>query len=203
LPSPTIDNFSSADSFEAERLSLSRRVHETLAQDLAAIGYRLDAVIAEPLNIELRAEIREIRMEVMRVAQGFRDEIYQTRLHTRHDVAAFIAQNLPKLRFSGDLIYPTLQREIEAKLNEVLIEIARNTLKHSKARVFYLSYELTEHSLVLEVGDDGIGMVKLLGNGFGLIGIDELLKQFTDEYICTSNETGTHFRIIIDRKHLE
>jgi signal transduction histidine kinase len=203
LPSPTVDNFSSADSFEAERLGLARRLHETLAQDLAAIGYRLDAVIAEPLNIELRAEIREIRMEVMRVAQGFRDEIYQTRLHTRNEVAAFIAQNLHELRFSGDLNYPMLQRDIEAKLNEVLIEIARNTLKHSKARVFYLRYELTDHSLLLEVGDDGIGMVKLHGNGFGLIGIDELLKQFTDEYLCTSNESGTHFRIIIDRKHLE
>jgi signal transduction histidine kinase len=203
LPSPTIDNFSSADSFEAERLGLARRLHETLAQDLAAIGYRLDAVIAEPLNIELRAEIREIRMEVMRVTQGFRDEIYQTRLHTRHDVAAFIAQNLRELSFSGDLNYPTLQRDIEAKLNEVLIEIARNTLKHSRARVFYLRYELTDHSLVLEVGDDGIGMVNLHGNGFGLVGIDEVLKLFTDEYLCTSDDKGTNFRIIIDRKHLE
>ncbi|MEY5018743.1 MAG: hypothetical protein RJB54_661, partial [Actinomycetota bacterium] len=201
--SPTIDNFSSADSFEAERLGLARRLHETLAQDLAAIGYRLDAVIAEPLNIELRAEIREIRMEVMRVTQGFRDEIYQTRLHTRHDVAAFIAQNLRELSFSGDLNYPTLQRDIEAKLNEVLIEIARNTLKHSRARVFYLRYELTDHSLVLEVGDDGIGMVNLHGNGFGLVGIDEVLKLFTDEYLCTSDDKGTNFRIIIDRKHLE
>ncbi|MFM1967617.1 MAG: hypothetical protein RL590_474, partial [Actinomycetota bacterium] len=164
---------------------------------------RLDAVIAEPLNIELRAEIREIRMEVMRVAQGFRDEIYQTRLHTRHDVAAFIAQNLRELSFSGDLNYPTPQRDIEAKLNEVLIEIARNTLKHSRARVFYLRYELTDHSLVLEVGDDGIGMVNLHGNGFGLVGIDELLKQFTNDYLCTSDDKGTNFRIIIDRKHLE
>jgi signal transduction histidine kinase len=203
LPSPTVDNFSSADSFEAERLGLARRLHETLAQDLAAIGYRLDAVIAEPLNIELRAEIREIRMEVMRVAQGFRDEIYQTRLHTRNEVAAFIAQNLHKLRFSGDLNYPTLQRDVEAKLNEVLIEIARNTLKHSRATHFYLRYQVTDRSLILEVGDDGIGMLKLQGKGFGLIGVDELLKQFTDEYLCTSNETGTHFRITIDRKHLE
>jgi signal transduction histidine kinase len=203
LPSPTVDNFSSADSFEAERLGLARRLHETLAQDLAAIGYRLDAVIAEPLNTELRAEIREIRMEVMRVAQGFRDEIYQTRLHTRNEVAAFIAQNLHELRFSGDLNYPTLQRDVEAKLNEVLIEIARNTLKHSRATHFYLRYQVTDQSLILEVGDDGIGMLKLQGKGFGLIGIDELLKQFTDEYLCTSNETGTHFRITIDRKHLE
>jgi signal transduction histidine kinase len=203
LPSPTVDNFSSADSFEAERLGLARRLHETLAQDLAAIGYRLDAVIAEPLNTELRAEIREIRMEVMRVAQGFRDEIYQTRLHTRNEVAAFIAQNLHELRFSGDLNYPTLQRDVEAKLNEVLIEIARNTLKHSRATHFYLRYQVTDQSLILEVGDDGIGMLKLQGKGFGLIGIDELLKQFTDEYLCTANETGTHFRIIIDRKHLE
>jgi signal transduction histidine kinase len=203
LPSPTVDNFSSADSFEAERLGLARRLHETLAQDLAAIGYRLDAVIAEPINIELRAEIREIRMEVMRVAQGFRDEIYQTRLHTRNDVAAFIAQNLHELRFTGDFNYPVLHKNVEAKLNEVLIEIARNTLKHSRATRFYLRHEITDRFLILEVGDDGIGMVKLQSNGFGLIGIDELLKQFTAEYLCTANETGTHFRIIIDRKHLE
>lgn len=196
-------NFGSANSFEAERLGLARRLHETLAQDLAAIGYRLDALIAEPLNIELRTEIREIRMEVMRVAQGFRDEIYQTRLHSRKDVSEFIAQNLHELSFSGDFNYPALNRDVDSKLNEVLIEIARNTSKHATARNFYLRYELTEDSLFLTVGDDGIGMMPLHRNGFGLIAIDELLKQITTAYSCSSDEKGVYFQIIIDRKHLE
>ena len=202
MHSPT-NNFSSADSFEAERLGLARRLHETLAQDLAVIGYRLDAVIAEPLRDDLRSEIREIRMDLMRVAQGFRDEIYQARLHTRKHVAEFIAQNLHQLKFSGDFNYPALHRDIDLKLNEVLIEIARNTSKHAKARNFYLRYELTENSLILEIGDDGIGMMQVHGNGFGFIGIDELLKQITSEYFCKSDEKGVHFQIIIDRKHLE
>ena len=196
-------NLSSADSYEAERLGLARRLHETLAQDLAAIGYRLDAVITEPLSDELRAEIREIRMDLTRVAQGFRDEIYQVRVHTREHVAEFIAKNLHQLNFSGDFSYPALHRDIDSKLNEVLIEIARNTSKHAKARNFYLRYELTENSLILEIGDDGIGIMQVRSNGFGLIGIDELLKQITDDYLCTSDEKGVHFKINIDRKHLE
>ena len=120
MHSPT-SNFSSADSFEAERLALARRLHETLAQDLAAIGYQLDALIARPLDDELRCEIREIRMEVMRVAQGFRDEIYQARLHTRKHLAEFFAQNLHQLSFIGDFNYPARHNETESKLNEVLI----------------------------------------------------------------------------------
>ncbi|MBU3692391.1 MAG: hypothetical protein FGM47_02590 [Candidatus Nanopelagicaceae bacterium] len=198
-----ISNFSSADSFEAERLGLARRLHETLAQDLAAIGYRLDAVIAEPLTPALRAEIREIRMDLMRVAQGFRDEIYQARLHTRQQVAEFIGQNLQHLNFSGDFNYPALHRDIDSKLNEVLIEIVRNTSKHAKASTFYLRYELTKDSLILEIGDDGIGMMQVQSKSFGLIAIDELLKQITTEYSCNSGNNGVHFRIVIDRKHLE
>mgnify|MGYP000623817497 CR=1 FL=1 len=203
LPSPTTENFSSAEPFEAERICLARRLHETLAQDLAAIGYRLDAVISEPVNDELRAELREIRLFVMQVAQNFRDEIYQARLHTRKHLAEFFAQNLHQLSFIGDFNYPALHNETESKLNEVLIEIARNTIKHSKATQLYLRYELTERALIFEVGDNGIGILNLRSNGFGLLAIDELLKQIADDYLCTSDENGTHFRITIDRKHLE
>ncbi len=203
MPSPTTENFSSAEPFEAERIGLARRLHETLAQDLAAIGYRLDAVISEPVNDELRAELREIRLFVMQVAQNFRDEIYQVRLHRRDELVGLVSQHLKDLSFSGDFNYPRLQRDIEAKLTEALIEIVRNTIKHSKATQIYLRYQLSEQSLILEIGDDGVGSLKVRRDGFGLLAIDELLRQITNDYHCASDEKGTHFRITIDRKYLE
>lgn len=203
MHSPAKDNFSSASSFEAERLGLARRLHETLAQDLASIGYRLDAVIADTISAELRAEIREIRLSVMQVAQSFRDEIYQTRMHTRSELIAFISQHLEDAKFAGDFEYPNLRRDVESRLNEALMEIVRNSIKHAKATRVYLRHQLNEQALIIEIGDDGIGNVAIRKDGFGLFSIDELLKQITSEYHCTSDEKGTHFQISIDRKYLE
>jgi signal transduction histidine kinase len=116
---------------------------------------------------------------------------------------SLVSQHLKDLSFSGDFNYPRLQRDIEAKLTEALIEIVRNTIKHSKATQIYLRYQLSEQSLILEIGDDGVGSLKVRRDGFGLLAIDELLRQITNDYHCASDEKGTHFRITIDRKYLE
>jgi len=74
-----------------DRLSLARRLHETLAQNLAVIGYDLDALIGdETLNPSQRADLRSIRLQVMEVTKSFRDEIYRARTLTRSDVASEI-----------------------------------------------------------------------------------------------------------------
>ena len=96
--------------------------------------------------------------------------------------------------------YPELSEESESLLNEVLLEIARNTMKHSSATAFYLKYELTTSGFILLIGDDGVGDVNLKNKAntkenFGLRGIDELLKIIADEYVCSSDRTGTQFQI--------
>jgi signal transduction histidine kinase len=179
-----------------DRLGLARRLHETLAQSLAIIGYDLDALIGdEELSPSHRAELRSIRMKVMSATKSFRDEIYRTRRFTREDLKSEIRALLSNIDTDINLAYPHLTEERENLLNQVLLEIARNTDKHSSARSFYVKYQLTPSGFILFVGDDGNGEVQLKERSFGLRGIDEVLKVISQDYQCKADETGTHFRI--------
>jgi len=66
------------------RLDLARRLHETLAQDLAVIGYKLDEIIGEAdLDKNHRLALRKIRFALSETTKSFRDQIYQLRLTSR------------------------------------------------------------------------------------------------------------------------
>ncbi len=179
-----------------DRLSLARRLHETLAQSLAVIGYDLDALIGDDeLKPSQRAELRSIRLQVMSVTKSFRDEIYRARRLSRSELSGEIRSILEPINSTIDLTYPRLSDEHENLLNEVIIEIARNTRKHSSASSFYLNYEFTDSGFLLFIGDDGLGSIALKRDSFGLLGMNEVLKVISRDYQCRSDETGTHFRI--------
>jgi signal transduction histidine kinase len=179
-----------------DRLGLARRLHETLAQNLAIIGYDLDALIGdEELSPSHRAELRSIRMKVMSATKSFRDEIYRTRRITREDIKSEIRALLSNIDTDVSLTYPQLTEERENLLNQALIEITRNTHKHSSARLFYVKYQIIPSGFLLFVGDDGNGEVQLKERSFGFRGIDEVLKVISQDYQCKADETGTHFRI--------
>lgn len=188
--------------FQAARLGLARRLHETLAQDLAAIGYQLDAVIAEDsLSDEVRADLRNIRIKVMESAQNFRTEIYKLRKTDRLALHSNLIELLDGISLSVDLSFPLLDDQAEELLIEAVMEIAQNTYKHSGAKNFYLNYQSTENGVNVFVGDNGLGNLKIKAGSFGLLGIDEVLRQITEDYSCSSDEKGTHYRIFIDRKY--
>jgi signal transduction histidine kinase len=193
-----------SEQYKLERLGLAQRLHDTLAQDLAVIGYQLDGLLTqENLSPSLRDEIRDIRIKLIAIARGFRQEIYQLRSTDRLALQSQLQETLAFLDTKLDFSYPLFTRHIEDKLNSVLMEIARNTVKHAKARSFYLTYQSTPESIEILIGDDGIGHNSIKTHGFGLLAIDEILKEISDGYLCSSNSSGTHFQIRVNRKHLE
>lgn len=186
------------------RLGLARRLHETLAQDLVAIGYQLDGVIGdEKLNAENRYELRQIRLQVMRLAQNFREEIYLLRQSNRADLSAELRQILSAFNNTIDLNYPELLEPGEDLLLEAIREIARNAAKHSKGNHFFIRYEISESGINFLIGDNGTGGISLKSGSFGLLAIDEILRQISSQFECTSDKDGTRFTIFIDRKHLK
>ena len=70
-----------------DRLEIARRLHDCLAQDLAALGYNLDAVIADTeLSRSHRLELRRLRFEISRIIDEFRDEIFILRISSRSEL---------------------------------------------------------------------------------------------------------------------
>ena len=193
------DNFEESRIRQTEpfdRLGLARRLHETLAQSLAVIGYDLDALIGDSdLSASHRSALRLIRLQVMNMTRSFRDEIYRTRRFSREELETEIRAILGSIHADLSLTYPRLTEERENLLNEALIEIARNARKHSSAQSFYVKYELTESGFLILVGDDGVGELSFKSGNFGLRTIDEVLKIISRDYHCKSDKEGTHFRI--------
>jgi len=180
------------------RLDLARRLHETLAQDLAVIGYKLDEIIGEAdLDKNHRLALRKIRFALSETTKSFRDQIYQLRLTSREQLMRQVVEILGEIELEADFTYPEFNQVVEEGLSQVILEIARNTARHSKATHFYLSFRQMEESIEFDIGDNGIGGVKPKDFRFGLASIDELLTQISTSYSSSSTSDGSSFKFQI------
>jgi signal transduction histidine kinase len=187
-----------------DRLALLGRLHETLAQDLACLGYDMDALIGESeLDSTLRGQLRAIRLSLQEITQQFRDDIYLTNQRSRQWLHNALKEALHGFNLSIDLSYPTLIGRYEHLLNEAIFEIARNSLRHSSARKFEIAYCLDQNHLQLKVSDDGTGFSDASTPNLGLQLIDQTLTLVAVAYTCESNSHGTTYTITIDRRLLE
>ena len=182
------------------RLDLARRLHETLAQDLAVIGYKLDEIIGESdLDKDHRLALRRIRFALIETTKSFRDQIYRLRLTSREQLVKQVLEILGEIELKADFTYPEFDQLVEEGLSQVILEIARNTARHSKATYFYLSFKQIEESIEFDIGDNGIGGVKPKDFRFGLASIDELLTQISTSYSSSSTRDGSSFKFQIGK----
>ena len=180
------------------RLDLARRLHETLAQDLAVIGYQLDEIIGDAnLDKKHRIALRKIRFSISQITKSFRDQIYQLKLTSREQLSKQVVEILGEIKLAADFTYPEFDPKVEEALSQIILELARNTSRHSKATRFYLNFKENEESIEFEIGDDGIGGVKPKDFRFGLASIDELLIQISSSYSSSSKSDGSGFKFQI------
>ena len=182
------------------RLDLARRLHETLAQDLAVIGYKLDEIISEEdLEKNHRLKLRQIRLALSETTNSFRDEIYGLRLTSRQELIRQVVEILGEIELQADFSYPEFDQNVAEGLSQVILELARNSARHSKATHFYLSYRESEESIDFEIGDNGIGGVKPKDFRFGLASINELLIRISTSYSSSSTSEGSCFKFQISK----
>ena len=182
------------------RLDLARRLHETLAQDLAVIGYQLDEIIGDAnLGKKHRIALRKIRFSISQTTKSFRDQIYQLKLTSREQLSKQVVEILGEIKLVADFTYPEFDPKVEEALSQIILELARNTSRHSQATCFYLNFKENEESIEFEIGDDGIGGVKPKDFRFGLASIDELLIQISSSYSSCSTRDGSSFKFQISK----
>ena len=157
------------------RVLLARDLHDSLAQDLVAIGFKLDLLLAK-LPFKYRASVREIRFLVSESAQKVRRELFNLRdhevdFHLRLESAA---APLP-IKVSGNL------QLLEETGQRIVQELVRNAALHSKGR--QITVEVTEH--LIKVSDDGQG----------LFGISELVAAAGGAMQISCDRFGTSVEI--------
>lgn len=187
-----------------DRLALATRLHETLAQDLALLGYRVDELIADTsLSRHQRSALREIRISIIEVNERFRDAIYLSKPSNRAVLEEKIGEILEGRFLDIDLSFPLLKDREEVLLGEALMEMARNTARHANAKTFHISFEISETELTIFVRDDGAGISPISKPNLGIRIIDNNLKELCTSYTCESDSSGTRYSLHITTGHVE
>ncbi len=157
------------------RINLARDLHDSLAQDLVAIGYKLDLLIAD-LPFNYRANVKEIRDLVTTATSQVRKELFALRATAEDPLDQINSSAIPlALDIQGDL------STLDSRRLRIVNELVRNAASHSKGRNIRL--EITEDYLI--VSDDGVG----------LFGVSELADQLGARLEISSSKEGTKVEI--------
>ena len=177
----------------SERTRLARELHDGLAQELAAFGYRLDQVIGdENLGNSNRTTLRELRLSLSSVINQVRDEIYELRSNKSKEfnqqlteqVEALLASSEISVEIDGQI---SIKPEHKFELLRAIKELVLNAKRHSNCKTIKISLLPSE----ITVGDDGVGGVLDKENSFGLTGVSERLLLIGAKMKITSSSAGT------------
>lgn len=150
-----------------ERVTLAQELHDGIAQELVALGFSIDALIADEISADTKSSLRQLRFTITELIEKVRQEIHA-------------------LRSDEPMVDASSDTNVTYELQRIFLEILRNTQEHSQAS-----------SLTLEVSDNGIGGAQKKIGSFGLTGIQERTAKLNGEIHIDSYEEGTKIRIQI------
>lgn len=173
---------------------IARQIHDGIAQDLVALGYRLDLSLGAPeLPTSTRVELRTLRFEVTTLIEKVRREI----LNLRTAAPELTEQAVV---ICGDRLGQVdLAISLDLALSPIAIELLRNAAEHSGASVINLHTYSDKALTVIEVSDNGIGGVEMKADRFGLVGISEAVAELSGKIEFINLTPGLLIRVSIPR----
>lgn len=186
----------------AARLDLARELHDGIAQDLIALGYEIDLLLAhsDPSN-QSRKEIRGLRFRVDEMISKVRREMYELRDLKMESVQDYLSKNSQQLcgsvltKFYIEDFF--INEVIGDNIKVIATELLRNSVSHARASEIELHLSQIENHIYLEVRDNGIGGVTMESSRLGLIGIQERVESFGGTFFYQSTELGTRISITL------
>ncbi len=178
------------NSRSAERLRISRDIHDALGHHLVALSIQLDVASRRPPELA-GPDIREAHAITRLMLSDVRDVVGTLRREASTDAAALIR---PLCRNIGDLSVhlevPEGALPVDAIRAEALVrcvqEVITNTLKHATARNLWITLAPVAGGMTVRTSDDGRG-AQQVQPGTGLTGMRERFAQFGGEVEVTSN----------------
>lgn len=187
---------------QSERIRIAQELHDGIAQDLVALSYSLDLLLAQPdTPVATRVELRNINFKVSDMIKSVRIEIFNLRSEASQTIYESLNQLLSQLESGIELRMNQdsceLPNHVEIELLAISRELIRNSAKHSGASVIEISINNSQNGFTYSYRDDGKGMEKPSESGFGIRGIQERCSSIEGELLVVSNEQGTQYLISI------
>ncbi len=166
-----------------ERNRLAREIHDTIAQDLSAIAFQLEA--AEALLAQ-QSDPERVRKSVSTALDLTRKGLEEARRsvldlraaplegRTLPAALAALAAETATVTFESSPSSVPLPPAVEVGLYRIAQEAIHNALRHAAAACVELRLEISTESVRLIVQDDGKGFPEGASSGrFGLVGMRE------------------------------
>ena len=187
---------------QPERIRIAQELHDGIAQDLVALSYSLDLLLAQAGTPAVtRVELRTIIFKVAGMIESVRTEIFNLRSKTNQEIHESLRLLLTQLGSTIELSITQDEIELSSSIQRELLaisrELLRNSVKHSGASVIEISIKKSQNGHTYSYRDDGKGIEKPNPSGFGIRGIQERCSSIESELSVVSNECGTQYLISI------
>jgi two-component system NarL family sensor kinase len=167
-----------------ERNRLAREIHDTIAQDLSAIAFQLEA--AEALLVQ-GAEPERIQWSVTAALDLARQGLEEARRsvldlraaplegRTLPSALAALAADSPTVTFDAEPVTEPIPPAVEVGLYRIAQEALQNALRHAAASRILIRLESSLDKIRLTIEDDGRGFAVdgAAASRFGLVGMRE------------------------------
>ncbi|MFM8627643.1 MAG: sensor histidine kinase [Candidatus Nanopelagicus sp.] len=177
----------------SERTRLARELHDGLAQELAAFGYRLDQVIGdENLGSKNRSTLRDLRLSLSAIINQVRDEIYGLRTQDSKSFYQQVQDQVQPLLSDTSIIFEVTGEILpDATHKYELLRVIRELVLNAKRYANCQQIKITLEPKRILVVDDGGGGVKDKPNSFGMTGVIERLALIGAQIKVDSTSAGT------------
>jgi signal transduction histidine kinase len=183
-----------------ERRRLAREMHDGVAQDIASLGYLVDALAARPSSPEQQATLTMLRDRITRVVAEVRQSVLSLRTSIGESESlgaaiGSIARGLSET--SGIAIQVTvdehtgrLRPEVEAELFRITQEAMNNAIKHSQASAVEVHCQVYAPAARITIIDNGRGMQQSRTDSHGLKIMRERARLINAELAINTNPAG-------------
>jgi signal transduction histidine kinase len=153
---------------DEERTRIARDLHDRVGSSLAYLGFELDRIASNADGTVVQPDLAALRNDVRSVVTEMRDTLYDLRTDVAedHDLAITLEEFLARVRerthVETALRYKVEQRlplRQEREMWRIAREAITNASKHAKAKCISVSWKSDSVGAVLEISDDGIGLL--------------------------------------------
>ena len=183
---------------QSTRIAIAQDIHDGIAQDLIALGYHLDLILAEPATpATVRHEVRTVRHDLSTLIVKVRNEIFDLRSSGDFwNEIELIAESISPI-----IVIDRGECELNPKACALVLQVApellRNAARHSGASQIHLSFAAQNNQTVVTIQDNGSGGAEVSQGRYGLLGCVERVESYGGFITIESGEMGTNVAITL------
>jgi signal transduction histidine kinase len=187
---------------EEERRRLRRDLHDGVGPTLASLSQRLDTVAdlvgrdpeaSVQLLKELKGQVKRTVAEIRRLVYALRPPVldeFGLVSAIREHVASYMGPNGLQITFDVTEAMPPLPAAVEVAAYRIVLEAFTNVIRHAEASQCTIKIKLDGNSLLLEVSDDGKGLLTKTHSGIGFTSMQERASELGGEYVIENISAG-------------